>query len=279
MGSRSLHATKETYRVVATRERPGGRARHLAPSKKGSPLKRGYFRFRGRASLGAHFVKKGADGLGAHVRDKRARARAPRYRLAAIALPLAVATVATGQGGRASQASASEGPSGAASTPAPGEAAATGLPLPGGPLVLAPSLGSPPGPHWGGPQRPLAVPSLGSPPKAHRGGASGRRPHEHPAGRQGPLGRSFLGTFLVTCYDLTGPTATGAVAGPESVAVDPSVVPLGTHIYIDGVGPRTADDTGGAIIGKRLDIWEPSYWACAEWGVQERAVYRLAPPA
>ncbi|MGH9104881.1 MAG: 3D domain-containing protein, partial [Acidimicrobiales bacterium] len=71
--------------------------------------------------------------------------------------------------------------------------------------------------------------------------------------------RTSLGTFLVTCYDLTGITASGAIAGPESVAVDPSVVPLGTHVYIDGVGARTADDTGGAIIGQHLDIWEPTY--------------------
>jgi 3D (Asp-Asp-Asp) domain-containing protein len=87
--------------------------------------------------------------------------------------------------------------------------------------------------------------------------------------------RTYLGTFTVTCYDLTGVTASGAMAGPDSVAVDPSVIPLGTQVYVDGVGQRTADDTGGAIIGDHVDIWEPTYSQCIDWGVQQRAVYRV----
>src|SRR6185437_9878268 len=66
-----------------------------------------------------------------------------------------------------------------------------------------------------------------------------------------------LGTFEVTCYDLQGTTASGARTSTNTVAVDPSVIPLGTRIYIQGVGWRTAQDTGGAIKGHRLDIWEP----------------------
>ena len=86
---------------------------------------------------------------------------------------------------------------------------------------------------------------------------------------------NFLGTFIVTCYDLTGVTASGALAGPDSVAVDPGVIPLGTRLYIDGVGERVADDTGGAIVGEHVDIWEPTFSACANWGVQEEGVYRV----
>lgn len=89
--------------------------------------------------------------------------------------------------------------------------------------------------------------------------------------------RTYLGVFMVTCYDLTGETASGAMAGPESVAVDPNVIPFGTELYIDGVGTRTADDTGGAIIGDHLDIWEPSYDECIDWGVRYRSVYRVDP--
>lgn len=84
-----------------------------------------------------------------------------------------------------------------------------------------------------------------------------------------------LGTFIVTCYDLYGHTADGDVAGPESVAVDPSVIRLGTNIYVPGIGERTADDTGGLIIGNHIDIWEPSYGRCADWGVRHLTIYRV----
>ena len=87
--------------------------------------------------------------------------------------------------------------------------------------------------------------------------------------------RTFVGDFLVTCYDLSGHTATGALVSMESVAVDPSVIPLGTQLFVPGAGVRTADDTGGLIIGHRLDIWEPTYAACANWGAEEKPVYLI----
>jgi len=87
---------------------------------------------------------------------------------------------------------------------------------------------------------------------------------------------NFLGNFLVTCYDLSGLTRSGALAGPQSAAVDPGVIPLGTQIYVQGVGVRTADDTGGAIVGDHVDIWEPTFGQCASWGAQQRAVYAVA---
>jgi 3D (Asp-Asp-Asp) domain-containing protein len=90
-----------------------------------------------------------------------------------------------------------------------------------------------------------------------------------------PSGAS-LGTFEITCYDLQGRTASGAETSMSTVAVDPSVIPLGTTIYIAGVGDRTAQDTGGAIVGHRLDIWEPTYADCAAWGVQYHSVWRVS---
>jgi 3D (Asp-Asp-Asp) domain-containing protein len=289
------HATKERHRVVGRKKGAGRHSAHLVQSGKAAVPKRAHCKPRHRGLAGAHFKNKPQSAGLATASGQKAVVRAvPRYGLAALALPLAVATVASGQMGKPSRPSAGGGRhAGAAATeelPA-GWAVASGLPLPGGALALVPSLAAPPPPRWKSrplavpgrplavPGRPLAVPSLGSPPKARWGGGLGRRPHQHlPRSEERPS-RNFLGVFLVTCYDLTGPTATGAMAGPESVAVDPNVVPLGTHIYIDGVGPRIADDTGGAIVGQRLDIWEPSYSACTDWGAEERAVYRLVPPA
>ena len=92
------------------------------------------------------------------------------------------------------------------------------------------------------------------------------------AASAGPDGTP-IGTFVVTCYDLGGTTASGAPVGPATVAVDPSVIPLGSRIYVDGAGPRLAQDTGGGIRGRRLDIWEPSGAQCAAWGVQSRQVW------
>ncbi len=40
-----------------------------------------------------------------------------------------------------------------------------------------------------------------------------------------------------------------------SIAVDPSVIPLNSWVYIESVGWRRADDTGGAIKGKRIDVF------------------------
>ena len=82
-----------------------------------------------------------------------------------------------------------------------------------------------------------------------------------------------LGSFVVTCYDLNGRTASGAFTSMATVAVDPSVIALGTKIYIQGVGYRYAQDTGGAIKGRRLDIWEPTYSDCMSWGVRSASVW------
>lgn len=86
-----------------------------------------------------------------------------------------------------------------------------------------------------------------------------------------------LGDFLVTCYDLQGTTASGAPVSTVTVAVDPSVIPMGAEIDIAGVGVRIAQDTGGAIVGHRLDIWEPTYQGCMDWGARTEPVTLLRP--
>jgi uncharacterized protein YabE (DUF348 family) len=52
----------------------------------------------------------------------------------------------------------------------------------------------------------------------------------------------------------SGTTATGTTVQKGTVAVDPSVIPLGTRMYIPGYGYGVAEDTGGAIIGNIIDL-------------------------
>jgi 3D (Asp-Asp-Asp) domain-containing protein len=69
-----------------------------------------------------------------------------------------------------------------------------------------------------------------------------------------------------TGYALHGRTATGLPAGYGVVAVDPSVIPLGTHMTIPGYGDAVAADTGGAIVGATIDLWFPSVAQADAWG-------------
>lgn len=69
-----------------------------------------------------------------------------------------------------------------------------------------------------------------------------------------------------TGYALSGRTATGLPVGWGVVAVDPSVIPLGTHMTIPGYGEAVAADTGGAIIGATIDLWFPTTAQANAWG-------------
>ena len=75
-------------------------------------------------------------------------------------------------------------------------------------------------------------------------------------------------TVTATAYTLHGRTATGAPVGYGIVAVDPSLIPLGTRMTIPGYGEGVAADTGGSIQGARIDVWVPSAADAAAWGVR-----------
>ena len=72
-------------------------------------------------------------------------------------------------------------------------------------------------------------------------------------------------TVLATAYCLAGTTATGMPTGMGIIAVDPRVIPLGSRVHVSGYGDAIAADTGGAIIGNRIDVWLPCGQAY-EWG-------------
>ncbi|UKS54838.1 3D domain-containing protein [Exiguobacterium acetylicum] len=64
-------------------------------------------------------------------------------------------------------------------------------------------------------------------------------------------------------YDVTN---TITYEGRRIVAVDPSVVPLGTKVHVEGFGDAIALDTGGAIRGKIMDLLVGSKQEALEWG-------------
>jgi 3D (Asp-Asp-Asp) domain-containing protein len=69
-------------------------------------------------------------------------------------------------------------------------------------------------------------------------------------------------TFVATAYAITGTTASGVRTRPGIVAADPQVLPLGTRIRVLGAGRYSGvyivADTGGAINGRRIDVYIPS---------------------
>jgi 3D (Asp-Asp-Asp) domain-containing protein len=73
-------------------------------------------------------------------------------------------------------------------------------------------------------------------------------------------------TVTATGYSLKGTTATGVGVAYGIVAVDPSVIPLGTRMTVPGYGEGVAADTGGAVRGAHIDLWFPTRAEALAWG-------------
>ena len=81
--------------------------------------------------------------------------------------------------------------------------------------------------------------------------------------------------YTADCAGCGGMTALGRRAGHGIVAVDPRVIPLGTRLYIPGYGIAIAGDTGGAIVGDRIDLGFDSLREAVLFGRRSVIVYRL----
>ena len=73
-------------------------------------------------------------------------------------------------------------------------------------------------------------------------------------------------TVTATGYSLPGRTATDLPVGFGIVAVDPSVIPLGTRMTIPGYGEGVAADTGSGVQGYTIDLWFPTLADALAWG-------------
>ncbi len=87
--------------------------------------------------------------------------------------------------------------------------------------------------------------------------------------------RMVATAYVPWCNGCSGITKTGRRAGRGVVAVDPSVIPLGTQLYIPGYGRAIAGDTGGAIVGNRIDLGYENLGAAMQFGRREITVYVL----
>ena len=73
----------------------------------------------------------------------------------------------------------------------------------------------------------------------------------------------------------SGNTSIGLYPKRGIVAVDPRVIPYYTKMYIPGYGMAIAGDTGGAIVGTRIDLFMDSLHECYQWGRRDVEIYIL----
>ena len=112
--------------------------------------------------------------------------------------------------------------------------------------------------------RPPASARRSSRPRRRRRSAAA--PTTAPAPTPAYTGGEQTMTVSSTGYALRGRTASGLPTGWGIVAVDPSVIPLGTRMTIPGYGEAVAADTGGAVRGATIDLWFPSVELALAWG-------------
>ena len=107
---------------------------------------------------------------------------------------------------------------------------------------------------------------------------AGPRPEKTPvaplnevSGNAPPPAESFAApqTYTATAYSLRGRTASGRPVSRGLIAADPSVLPLGTRVRVEA-GPWSGEyivaDTGGAVRGRRIDIWTPTAREALQFG-------------
>lgn len=105
-----------------------------------------------------------------------------------------------------------------------------------------------------------------------------------PVGEQVPEGAVYLGTFRIThycscekcCGSYGNSTAwAGAIVPGVTIAVDPSVIPKLSSVYIDGYGVRRAEDCGGAIKGNKIDVAVSNHSEAMKLGVVYKDVWLM----
>lgn len=88
--------------------------------------------------------------------------------------------------------------------------------------------------------------------------------------------------YMATAYSLRGKTASGRYVSQGIIAADPRVLPLGSRVRLEAgswSGDYLVADTGGAIRGRKIDIWTPSSREAMRFGRRKVKLTVLSYPA
>ena len=95
-----------------------------------------------------------------------------------------------------------------------------------------------------------------------------------------PIGEYNISAYC-PCELCCGPYADGYTSSGEkategiTIAADTDVLPLGTEVYIEGIGTRIVQDVGGAIKGNKLDLYFDSHEDALKFGRQYLEIYTV----
>lgn len=85
---------------------------------------------------------------------------------------------------------------------------------------------------------------------------------------------SCAGTYELTAYTWTGNPCANGEYPTDGVTIASNTIPIGTRVYIEGLGERVVQDTGGMGSGV-IDVYMDSYDDCIQFGRQSAEVYVL----
>lgn len=94
-----------------------------------------------------------------------------------------------------------------------------------------------------------------------------------------PAGAQLLGTFQMTAYEWDGSRCANGNWPSEGYTVACNSLPLGTKVFIEGIGVRVVEDRGATWHADNwMDLYLGDPSACEQFGVQNRNVYVISYP-
>ena len=86
--------------------------------------------------------------------------------------------------------------------------------------------------------------------------------------------KNYMGKFSITAYSYDGTRCANGRWPTVGYTVACNSLPLGTKVYIQGVGDRVVEDRGASWQADNwMDIYMASAGECYNWGVRYRDVY------